>query len=375
MSTRYFRTLLFLLFSTVIVAAQEPVITPDTPVDAATPQHWLHSNDPRLIVWAADFARSKHDATLFPAMADWLQHWGMPPIYGDQDWQAMQSREVRSLPILAVLDTLIQENAQVPIPAINAVALSFPAQATILITRHPLSESRETLEDWARGTMGTWSERTLARIALMILAKDPGPSASFWYSADPFEAVGFVGSVVQLSQAKLQIVVNSDGASPPIVGGAACGDSGGRKPTPGWPPVYDYALLDHEPGASNTIVELNGDRISYYRAESNGVALGACHGTTWLDPYYTLHELIAYWLGVKPQDMSWQPQQNFGIKWSGQASYRRRLAEIIESERKKLQVTVEALRQRGFLTEDEATLPAPRLVVTIQCDLKPCPLQ
>src|ERR1700693_5402962 len=112
---RWFCALLFVLLIVGIVAAQEPVITPDTPVDSATLKHWLNSNDPRLIVWAADFARRKHDPTLFPKMADWLQHWGMPSIYGDHDWPALQHREVLILPILAVLDTLIQENAQVPI--------------------------------------------------------------------------------------------------------------------------------------------------------------------------------------------------------------------------------------------------------------------
>lgn len=208
----------------------------------------------------------------------------------------------------------------------------------------------------------------------MILAKDPGPSAGLWHE-DPSRQVGFVGSVVAASQAKLQITVNSDGTARPLNGGAACGDSEGRGPNPGWPPVYGYALLDDETDARNTIVDLNGDRISFYRAESNGVGLGSCHGTTWLDPNYIFHELIAYWLGVKPQDMSWWPLQNFGIKWAGNAAYQPRLGEIVESQRKKLHATVEALRQRGFLTEYEATIVTPKLVVTIECDIKPCPPQ
>ena len=67
--------------------------------------------------------------------------------------------------VIAVLDTLIQENVQVPIPAINALAESFPSQAVILIGRLPVAESRVTLGDWTFGETRNWSGRTLARIA------------------------------------------------------------------------------------------------------------------------------------------------------------------------------------------------------------------
>lgn len=35
--------------------AQEPVITPDMPVNAATLSQWLHSGNELLMAWAADF--------------------------------------------------------------------------------------------------------------------------------------------------------------------------------------------------------------------------------------------------------------------------------------------------------------------------------
>jgi hypothetical protein len=71
------------------------------------------------------------------------------------------------------LDALIQENAQVPVSTIVAIAPRFPAQAAILISRLPLSESRSTLGDWTLNNGGSWASGMLARIALMMLAKDP----------------------------------------------------------------------------------------------------------------------------------------------------------------------------------------------------------
>lgn len=298
----------------------------------------------------------------------------MLPIYNPPDWETLRPGWLATS---AVLDTLIQENANVPIAAINTVAVSFPAQAAVLMGRHPLSESRPTLEQWARGAgnTGERAQRALARVALMMLAKDPGPSAGFWYG-DAFTPLGLVGSVVAASQVKLQITINSDGKAPSLRGGAACGDSAALKPSPGWPPVYSYELLQQKPVPGMlSVVELNGDEILAWRNESNGAAHTGCHGSGWLDSDYIFHELITYWLGVKVTGMTWWPVQNFGIKWTSKAAYQQRLGEIVESEREKLRATVAALQQRGFLTADDAATVTPKIVVSVECELKPCPLK
>lgn len=355
-------------------SAQQPVITPDTPVGTAMLDQWLHSGDPRLVAWAADFTRRKHDTAILAEMPDWLEHWPMPPIYAPPEWE---STRLDRLPTLAVLDALIQENASVPISAINTVALTFPVQAAVLIGRHPLSESRPALEQWARDVKarGNGSQRVLARVALMMLAKDPGPSSRFWYE-DPFQPLGLAGSVVAASEVKLRITVNGTGAARDLMGGGLCGDSEGRKPSPGWPPVYGYELLEDRPSTEQVpVVELNGYSLTAWRYESNGAGLGSCHGSNWLDADYIWHDLIAYWLGVKPQDMTWWPVQNFGIKWTSKAAYQQRLGEIVETERQRLCATVAALQQRGFLSASDAAVVMPKIVVTIECDLTPCPLQ
>ncbi|MFZ1085799.1 MAG: hypothetical protein WAN35_12615 [Terracidiphilus sp.] len=348
------------------IPAQEALITPETLVDSASIHQWLHSNDPRLIAWAADFAQRNHDAKLIAEMPALLEHWTLPPLYGGDETQQAQRRAAQ-----AVLDTLIQTNAQVSIPAIKAVAPYFPAQASILLSRLPLIESRVTLDDWSLGlTGGSYPGSTLARIATMMLAKNPGPSWGYW-NGNP---TGFVAGVVAASEEEVEIIVSSSNTGHGLMGSNSCGDSIGRKLTPGWPQVYAYDLEeDNFRKVKNSIVvELDGDQIYYRRYEENG-GWGSCNFVQGLNPL-TRHRIIAYWLGVKEKEMSWQPVENFTIVWTDKAAYQRQLGEIVDTERVKLRATVEALHQRGFLKESETKNLIPRLLVSVQCEIDPCPL-
>lgn len=365
-----FLFLFLLLFTSTIAGAllaQEPLITSRTPIDSSILHQWLHSSDPRLIAWAADFAHRTHDVKIIAEMPELLEHWTVPQAFGGDESQAAQRRAVA-----AVLDALIQENAVVPIPAIEAVAEFFPEQAAILIGRLPLSESRGTLGDWTYGATGTWTGRTLARIASMMLAKDPEPSRGFVWDRDHGD-IGFVASVVAASEEELQITVASAKTEHEGTGSGTCGDSMGRKLSPGWPQVYTYGVVENDPQVSTPIVvDLDGDRIVSVRVAENG-GWGSCHAVQWLDPS-TRHKLIAHWLGVKDTDMAWQPIEGTTIIWTDKAAYQRQLGEITDAQREKLHATVDALRQRGLLSEREAGMVGPRLIVTVQCEIKPCPL-
>lgn len=153
------------------------------------------------------------------------------------------------------------------------------------------------------------------------------------------------------------------------IGGGACGV--GRAPTPGWPEVYFYILEEHGNGGT-PVVELDGDEINARHIKENS-GWGSCYGVEPLDAV-TRHRLIAYWLGISSNDMVWHPAQSFTIVWTSKAAYTRQLGEIIDSQRHKLRDTAEQLRDRGFLTEDEAKRVTPRLVVHLECAITPCPL-
>ena len=358
-------TPLFLFAMAGALPAQEQIITPEMRVDYDTLHQWLHGGDPRLIAWAADFARRGHDAQLLAEMPALLEHWTMPPLYGGDEAQQAERRAVQ-----AVLDALIQENAKLPIPAIDTVAPAFPAQAAILIGRLPLSESRVTLGDWTYGETGSWRGRLLARIASMMLAKDPGNSLSYGEHG----MLGFVASIISASEEDLYIAVSPSMVSHGNIGSGVCGDYVGHKLTPGWPQVYTYDLVEDDAQVSApVVVDLDGDRIISRRFEENN-PWGSCNGVRGLDRS-TRHKIIAYWLGVSEKEMSWQPVENVTIVWTDKAAYQLQLGEIVEAQRKKLRATVEALRQRGLLRESETADLSPRLYVTVQCEIIPCPLE
>ena len=346
-----------------ILPAQEPLITRETPVDTVTLDQWLHSGDPRLIAWAADFAQRTHDATILAEMTALLEQMPIPQAKGLDETRAAQRRAV-----LAILDAVIQQKMTLPITGVRAIAEDFPGPAAILAARLPLDQSRSMLEDWTLGATGTWGGRTLARVASMMLAKQVGPSAGIANE----RLAQFVISGVSASEEELQVTISS---SPGGRGGGSstCGDSLDGKPRTGWPVIFGYALVENDPATTEPVViELDGDRIGVERIEVDR-GWGTCFYVESLDAT-TRHRLIAHWLGVGEKDMSWQPVESFTIVWNNKAAYQRQLGKIIEAQRAKLHATGQALRQRGILTESEAAISAPRLIVTIRCEIEPCPL-
>lgn len=361
------KRLCFLLLLIIPIAgmlpAQEPLITPNSPVNSDTLHRWLHSNDPRQIAWAADFARKTHDAKVISEMPELLEHWTKPAPEGGNELQAEQRRA-----IFAVVDTLVQENVQVPIPAINAIAEFYPASAAIFISRLPLSVSRPTLDDWFRYKKQSKRGYVLAQVAAMILAKDP----EIGKAPLNLERGLLVGIIVDEAEEELQITIQSEDANSGVAG---LGDGGtrARALSPGWPQVHMYDLDESNSQETGLpIIELDGDRITARRFEENHPLerRGSVQGLNSV----TRHRLIAYWLGVHPKDMPWQPMESFSIQWTDKAAYQRQLGEIIGTQSEKIQTTVDALRARNLLLGILGDKTRPKIVVKIQCNINPCPL-
>ena len=268
---------------------------------------------------------------------------------------------------IAILDTLIQENVQVPIPAIKAVAESFPAQAAILISHLPIDASRATLNDWTMSENENSNDQILARIATMMLAKDPVSMRA--------QQSSLASRVVTLSEEELYVVVESNPVQQKggFIEGICGTDLFDSESTPGWPQIFSYDLVENDPvSTTGILLDLNGDSIEFRRFEH--LRHGTC-GTPEVERLnpWTRHRLLTYWLGVQEDHMLWQPVESFSVIWTNNPSYQQQLGELVETQREKLQATVESLHELGILTESQTTT-TPRLVVTIRCNIKPCPL-
>lgn len=323
---------------------------------------WLRSGDPRLIAWAAYFARKTHNRQVLSEMPEMLTHWASQRLFENNG-------VIDEYAVMAMLDALIHEKVPTSAPSIGAVADFFPAQAAILATRLPESESRSMLNGWA-GLYGdeSWNKGSLKRVATMILAQHPDPK--------------LVAQIVSSSEAEIHVQVRATDAKWGMgQGGGIGGGTFDHGNFLGWPPLYTYVLDEEQTSkgcssaTSQLIVNLAGNCILANRTSEDRAGLSQSH-VEQLDAV-TRHRLIAYWLGIKPEDMSWQPENYVTIAWTNKAGYEQKLGARIEAERRKMEETIDALGERGFVFYHTVYAPpiTPRIVVTVECDLNPCPLE
>jgi len=339
--------------------AQNPQITPETNVDSSLLHTWLESGDPRLIAWAADFARRRHDADVVSEIPGVIGRLLTAPTTGEYQ-KSIASRRV----VLALLDALIQEHATVSMELIQSLADKFPAQSMLLIGRVPLARSNSMLMNWAfSNDFGAAMVGTRSHAAAMILAHNP--DRNFAYHI----VEGLVQHVtVHVTRQRMVFA----GA-----GGMSCGDSSVDSQLPGWPIVYDYSLLEIKDDAERRgsglipIVKLGDHTVEVERFQETGGSGGCWSGES--DASFR-HELVAYWVGVKPSEMPWQPNESFNVVWTTKSAYERELGSLIEANRVKMLGTLQQLQSHHLFDERMADGTFPQISISVDCQIHPCPL-
>ena len=359
---------LLLAAASLTLHAQEPAITLDTPASTEQLHAWLHSDNPRLVAWAATLARTNHNAAILHEIAPLIEHWSFTQVITNNATQA-DSRHA----LLTLLDALIQEQEDVPLSTVRAIDKQFPAQALLLTHSRPLSETRSLLDDWTLGPNVGYSP-VLQRVAVMLLAKDPRGSQTVVDLSDSTRAfTSLVAAIVVRSQQTLNIhVVHPlSGLGDSVGFGSTCGDSFGAPPQRGWPHVYDYDLAEN-PAAGDgvTLVDLANDRITATRFDTDG-GWGSCSGVQPLNAI-TRHRLIAYWLGIPRETMPWQPVSEERLIWKDQTTFERELGALIAAHSALLRQTSVQLQAAGYLQQDEVDTIVPRLLVHLDCDPGTC---
>jgi hypothetical protein len=159
--------------------------------------------------------------------------------------------------------------------------------------------------------------------------------------------------------------------------GGSCGDSGNLPATPRWPTIYTYGLREYkgasrgEDSQSIPVAELGERKVVAYRFEEN-LGWGSCWRNE-SDAAF-LHELVAYWLGMKASSMPWKPEETLDIVWTTRKDYEQEIGAFVEADRAKMSATVFKLKEKKLLDKLEIDGTFPQISMQFECYIHPCPL-
>jgi hypothetical protein len=354
------------------VRAQDERPYYDTKVNADLIETWLHSDDPRMVTFGANFAIENSDDGLVTTLEQMVAQWNPPQAYSiaaEDQCEAMAE----------ILHALIQKKEQVPPEVISAIASSFPDYAVVLASRLPRYASTPLYQSWYEGRVrfegsivrfdgeNRWrlaggNRQLLARVAAMVLSRRPPP--------------GFTASILADSVERLVVSVRSDGsAADPCRMGCSqpkqCpGDAQNGPPRAGWPPLFQYEVEENfpTPDHDSLIVSAGGVSITFRRAPANW-KLASCWAPLPLNAE-TLHRLLAQMTGVDEGHMPWQAEKVVALRWENKEKYLLELQSQVNFEEAQFRATVQALFAKGLLTRTEADRVRPRLQVVVLDDRK-----
>jgi hypothetical protein len=331
----------------------------------------LRSHDPRLVAFGASEAANRGNDTEIAIMQGMVERWDPAQRHRYQDGDRFDA-------MTAILDSLIQRKEVVSPAGITAIAHAFPDQALILAARLPFEDAEPLLLSWyqnGEGVRPAQADREgadrlmMARVAAMMLAKG--------------RLQDIAASVLAASEERLAVSVPNEGydgvdrclvdcvAKPP------CDSEDADPPRGGWPPLFQYALVEnvwegHHAGSLATgslVVEAGSDFITYRRVPAE-VHLDYCYSPSPLTAQ-TRHRLLAEMLGVDDKQMPWSVQENITVPWENDGQFLLELSKQVYLEEAKLRATVQKLYAKGLLTKSEAESTRPKLSIIVFDDRQP----
>jgi hypothetical protein len=353
---------------------QTECISVTTRVSADEIESLLRSGDTRLVAWGAYFAGESSDDGVVTTMLQLIER-GIQPRREPYTGKYFTCPGVTDpqTAMSVILDALIKRNEKVPPEALATIEASFPNQAVILSARLSSEKAWPLLERWYESgkvedhsplSREVWQRGMFARVASMLMAKDP-PS-------------GFAADV--LAESKQGLVVSvPNGTSSALKAKRKpgdpkfhCEDELRYPPPDGAPPLVLYAIEENKPQKDadyeedHLLVEGGGDRITFRRAPA-GMVLGSCYS---LSPPSdeTRYRLVAEMLGVKEAQMPWKLREEITLRWESKEKFLLELGNEVSLAEAKLHATIDELYTRGFLTRSEADSTRPKLLVEVHDD-------
>jgi hypothetical protein len=318
------------------------------PERQALAQQWLRDARPLYRAWAADIIRRDHLDSLTPQLIDAIGNLDSWPAAGEDVNDEDRAR-------FAILDALIELQADVHKSTVLALFSRYPAQALILALR---SKSWSVEDAFDLLALAKANEYWLAIVNWLTTGTKPGVAA--W--------------LLREVRVKATIVVFEDDGPgpPPVPGGIAGGVLGGiigGNPTPApsqWPDTYNYMLaLSSE---DNSVLLADGPHPIYYCRVIPGWRIWHQNNDRYLngDRNVYLHEYLASLLSTPPESLPIVLEPHLTHKLTSPEKYRAAAAAFVAEQERKFREVVDWLYQGLKLTPLEQFNA--RLSISVEAD-------
>lgn len=285
----------------------------------------LHSSDPAQKAWAAYIIQQNYLSEYIPDLVE---------ILGQESLQKSPS-----VLLSAVLDSLIQLKAQVPLDIIAGMNSALAWQKILLLSNMPGSNSQ----------------------ALLALMRDNQGIA--WLAAGNLlsdeKAPGFAGELLN----ELRVAVTISIVERGVVAGFSLGSGSGTgciavgltQVPRDYPPIGFYEITDRP--IVGAVVLAAGPHVVYYQRSvilPGQVGAPASLGSGDIDRNREIVEFLKALVGPGLLSSDLKPSEQFAVVWGGPLNFAASVREIKSAVKHKYQQVAAGLISKGLLTPDEA---------------------
>jgi hypothetical protein len=246
----------------------------------------------------------------------------------------------------AVIDSLIQLEADVPADVVMSLKPRFTDHKVILLARNPLANKDALLELMRNNSNIVWR----AAGNLLAGAKAPGLAA-------------LLLNRLHISVSIYVVDPGTGGAGGGI--GSGCAGDGFIAVPKEYPPIGFYGLSE-QPFRGYVVLAPGPTTIYYYRVVVNsGAQTGWGHSCGNLDYNQAVIEYLAMLLGTVPDQVGLKSSESFSEEWRGAAALARRLRQIRSEVIARYHSVASRLVEAGLLTEVGAGELVPHIEVHV----------
>lgn len=318
---------------------------------------WIQGDDPRLVAWGAHDAVLLEDEALVPDLLAVAARWRSqdPELTTAQGRKALSPEQWDQRDAMsAVVETLVQLQAEVPASTVRLLAPDFGNAAAILLSRLPVADAQTIALELFRMTPAQHTyadiDSGVQYVSAFLLASHPVP--------------GFAKDLLSGMQVHGRIyVVDRGGETGGGGSGIGCGVIAVDKPHPGWPMIGQYRLSTVSQSGSFPLTA--GSAIFYaMRYESTHALSRNCGGSMVLTDS-DRRDLVAEMLDTKPDALGWNAYFTATIEYDSAGQFEREVLAEVANQQSRFRATIHALVGHNLVNEDEGEAALPQLLLHV----------